>query len=101
MPVRNYGFIVKAPGYDADSYHAVIANPLFRTEVVCVETLPDAQRTAARMVTSGVDAIELCGGFSEEDAQALIDALATDVPIGRVTFPALEHAKLTVLLQKT
>ena len=100
MSISSYGFIIKAPGYSPANHRSVIENPQFRSEVVCVSTLDQAEAAARAMAAAGIEVIELCGGFGEQAMQALVDALGTDVPVGYVTFAAGEFGKLQRLMQR-
>ena len=41
--------------------------------------------------------IELCGGYGEEGAQKIIEAVDGKIPVGYVTYPASEIPKLSIL----
>jgi hypothetical protein len=98
VSIRNYGFIVKGPGYDPTLDRSIIENPMFRTEVVCVSSVTDAVEIARKMAASGVEVIELCGGFGESGMNEVVAALDLDVPVGYVTFSKAENDKLVKLL---
>jgi len=95
MPIKRYGFIVLAPGYRPDEHTAIIENPAFRTEVVCVASVAEAISVAHRFDAAGMDVIELCGGFGEAGMAEVTQALNSDTPVGYVEFTAAEHEKLT------
>lgn len=100
MSLTRYGFIVKAPGYQSDTHHAVIETPQFRTQVVCVSSVAEAQHVARQMIANGIELIELCGGFGQEGMAELVAALNTEIPVGYVTFAEQENTKLLKYLKR-
>lgn len=99
MPLSSYGFIIKAPGYDPATHQATLESAAFRTRVVCVSTDSQAREEALRMIEAGVQVIELCGGFTGEEAASLTEAVQGRVPVGHVHFAPPERALLTALLE--
>ncbi|MCG7533528.1 DUF6506 family protein [Pseudoalteromonas sp. OOF1S-7] len=97
--IKRYGFIVKADGYDHLRDSADLNVPEFSTQVVGVSSDEEAIVVAKEMIGSGVQVIELCGGFGADSAGYIINSLATDVPIGYVTFSYQEEKKLEQLMK--
>ena len=100
MTFVHYGFIVLAPDYKAQQQCACLDNGLFKTEIVGVSSVEEAIEASRKLISAGVQLIELCGGFGEENANRLIAALDTDTPIGFVGFSSREMEKLNHLLHE-
>ncbi|WP_440886771.1 DUF6506 family protein [Vibrio sp. WZ-1] len=96
--IQRYGFIVKAGGYDSRSDSTILDTLGFSTQVVGVGSDEQAILVAKRMIDSGIQVIELCGGFGSESAQHIISSLDSNVPVGYVTFSDEESAKLEQML---
>ena len=62
--------------------------------MVGVETVDQACDAAKELVKSGVQMIELCGGFDEEAVQRVIDAIDGQVPVGAAAYSEAEQAKV-------
>lgn len=101
MRLTHYGFLVMAPDYEPSQQNARLENPLFKTEIRGVSSLPQAIDAATSLINEGVQLIELCGGFSVEQAEELIATLDTHIPIGHVRFGESEGRKLTQLMSGT
>ncbi|WP_199611441.1 DUF6506 family protein [Flocculibacter collagenilyticus] len=99
MKLNHYGFIVLAPDYQPNQQQAQLKNEVFHTEIVGVSSVEHAIDEAKKMIERGTQLIELCGGFGEDKANQVINALDTHVPIGYVGFSANENTKLTRLLE--
>lgn len=99
MQLRNYGFIVKAPQYLPSKHTAVLESPVFRTIVVGVDSLDAACEAAKALVAEGVQLIELCGGFDEQESRAVIAAIQGAVPVGCIAYFPEEAHKLEQFLQ--
>ena len=92
--LQRYGFIVKAPGYDAKNANQTMVTKGFITKMVGVSSDDEAMVVAKEMIADGIEVIELCGGFGEQSAQKIIAALDSNVPIGYVCFSESENRKL-------
>lgn len=57
-----------------------------RTTLVPVPDESDAAGVAVELVDDGVQLIELCGGFTVQDAARVIEAVNGRAPVGHVTF---------------
>ncbi|MBW8184311.1 DUF6506 family protein [Shewanella nanhaiensis] len=98
MTLSNYGFIVLAKEYQPTQNSSVIENKYFKTQVVGVSTVEQAITVCRELIEEGVQVIELCGGFGEENASKIINSLDSQTPIGFVGFSVSETQKLTKLL---
>ena len=92
--IKVYGFIVKGPGYRRERDRAVLDSGAFATTVVGVENVDGACAAATTMVSAGIEVIELCGGFSHDEEETVIEAIGGRVPVGRVRFMEKEERKL-------
>lgn len=69
--IFRYGFIVKGPGYFPDKHTAEISSEAFSTRVVGVSDYLSAILVAQQLVADGIQLIELCGGFTQSEADTL------------------------------
>lgn len=92
--LKNFAFIVKAPGYLAEIHHAELVSDDFSTHVIGVFNLGEAIRSAKKLIEDGVQLIELCGGFSEDDAAVLRLQTGHQVPVGVVVYSPRQAAEL-------
>jgi hypothetical protein len=99
MPLSRYAFIVKAPGYSPNDHSAEVSSQQFSTKVVGVSNLSSAIQVARRLVASGVQLIELCGGFGEDEAQHLRVQIEFKVPVGVVTYSKEQTDELDRILK--
>jgi len=94
MALERYGFIVKAADLEFFKHHARIATENFNMSISGVSSVDEAMLVAQEMITKGVQLIELCGGFSLEDAQRVRDAINDHIPVGVVQYTEEERARL-------
>ncbi|PMN89820.1 DUF6506 family protein [Enterovibrio norvegicus] len=99
--IKKYGFIVKGENYAPETHHNSLDSGFFFTKVVGVSTDEEAILVAREFVQSGIEVIELCGGFGKESAEHLIAEVNTHVPIGYVIFNETEQQKLTSFLSSS
>ncbi|USD33781.1 MULTISPECIES: DUF6506 family protein [Vibrio] len=97
--IKRYGFIIKAESYSHVRDSTDLNAPEFSTHVVGVSSDDEAIVVAKAMIESGIQVIELCGGFGADSASYIIESLDTNVPIGYVTFSDQETNKLEQLLK--
>jgi DNA-binding LacI/PurR family transcriptional regulator len=95
--LSRFAFIVKAPGYSPTEHAAELASKDFSTHIVGVATFPSAVEAAKVLVANGVQLIELCGGFSEDEARDLRLQIADSVPVGVVTYTTEQAEELARL----
>ncbi len=86
MSQTNYAFVIKAPGYEMATHHATLESPEFRTRVVGVTSLAGALAAVDRLVEGGVEIIELCGGFSPDEAAEIRGRAGPAVSVGLVVY---------------
>jgi hypothetical protein len=97
MPLSKFGFIIKAPGYAPAVHTAQLDSPLFSTRIVGVSDVSAAFAALTQMVNDGVQLVELCGGFSAEEAARLRKHISDAIPIGVITYTPEQEARLTAL----
>ena len=98
MELKRYGFILKGPGYDPEEHRAVLDSGTFRTQVVGVSSTEQACLAAGHLADQGVQILELCGGFDQEAAARVLEALGGRIPLGRVGFDPEEARKVAAFL---
>ena len=94
MALQRYGFIVKSADLEMFKHHARLQSDNFDMSVAGVSDVSQACLVAQEMITKGVQLIEMCGGFSGEDAQAVRDAINDHIPVGYVQYTAEERDRL-------
>jgi uncharacterized membrane protein YjjB (DUF3815 family) len=99
MPLTRFAFIIKAPGYVAHQHTATLSSAQFNTQVVGVADMLSAIQAAQQLIQTGVQLIELCGGFSEQEAAQLRQAIDHQVPVGVVVYSAEQTAALAQIFQ--
>jgi hypothetical protein len=92
--MQRFGFIVRGPGYVPAQHRAVLDSGQFATLVVGVSSIEAATQASREMVAAGVQLIELCGGFSADDADAVRRAVL-GTPVGRVSYSPHEEEELS------
>jgi hypothetical protein len=97
MPLTQFAMIIKGPGYDPAVHHASLASPNFSTTVVCVSSFEQAISVANELTKNGIQLIELCGGFTPEQASAIHHSIKTRVPVGVVRYSFEEQQHLAQL----
>lgn len=83
-----YAFIVKAPGYSLGNQNTSVESPEFKTNIVGVKDLAEACKAAEDLVKAGVQVIDLCCGFNEEDAKEVYNKVngVIKVSVAGITF---------------
>jgi len=94
MHLTNYAFMVIGPGLTPEANIIETSSPLFKATMVGVETVGQACDAAKELVKSGVQMIELCGGFDGEAVQRVIDAIGGQVPVGAAAYSESEQSKV-------
>lgn len=94
MPLQRYGFIVKSNDLEMFKHHARLHSENFDMSIAGVSDVAQAELVAQEMITKGIQLIELCGGFSGEDAQRIRDAINDHIPVGYVQYTDDERARL-------
>lgn len=86
MALTKFGFIVTGTGLRPQEHRATISSGAFEGLFVGVETAADGPDVAREMVDSGIELIELCGGFGPRGTAAVIEAIDGAVPVGSVGY---------------
>lgn len=82
MPQFQYGYIIKAPGYNLDEKSTQLESDAFKSRIVGVGSVEEACQAARELVANGVTLLELCSGFKRDDAKLIHDAVEGRVKIG-------------------
>lgn len=94
MALQRYGFIVKSPELNLFTNHSQVSTDNFNMMLCGVPDGEHATYAAQEMLTKDVQLIELCGAFSEEEAQAVRDAINDMVPVGFVQYTDEERQRI-------
>ena len=97
MTLSRFAMIIKGPGYDPSVHREEITSPQFSTTIVCVSSLEQAELAAQDLVDQGIQLIELCGGFSPDQASHLQISINSQIPIGVVRYTEEEQLELSKL----
>jgi len=97
MPLTRFAMIVKGPGYQPQIHSSVLASVAFSTTVTCVSSLEQALTVARGLLQDGVQLIELCGGFSPDEAEQVHASIGGGVPVGVVRYSEVEQAHLSAM----
>jgi hypothetical protein len=97
MPLTDFAFVIKAPGYSPAAHSAKLESALFSSRVVGVSDVSAAFAVLTQMVNDGVQLVELCGGFSAQEAERLREHIGEAIPIGLVTYTPEQEARLATL----
>ncbi|MFG2896368.1 DUF6506 family protein [Streptomyces zaomyceticus] len=84
MALTHWGFIYTADGSAAGGDVSVVDTGMCRSVFVGVEKPEESIEAARRLVSEGVQLIELCGGFGPVWAGRVIEAIDGAVPVGMV-----------------
>jgi hypothetical protein len=86
-------FIFVAPGADPDRDRSVVNTPEVELTVVGASDYAGAEKAAVQLVSEGIVAIELCGGFGHAGTARIVKAVEGKAAVGVVRFdnhPGLE-----------
>ncbi|MGW2275373.1 DUF6506 family protein [Streptomyces yangpuensis] len=86
MALTHWGFIYTADGSAAGGDVSVVDTGMCRSVFVGVEKPEESIEAARRLVSEGVQLIELCGGFGPVWAGRVIEAINGAVPVGAVGY---------------
>lgn len=89
--------IIKGPGYEPVIHRAFLNSAEFSTTVVCVCSVEQATSAAVDLRQQGIQLIELCGGFTPDQAAAIHLAVDRQVPVGVVRYTLEEQQHLAQL----
>jgi hypothetical protein len=86
MALRNWAFIYTADGHPPEGTFTVVDTGSCRTVLLGVPDVDSGVRLAPRLVSEGVQMIELCGGFGPVGTARLLNAIQFRVPVGVVNY---------------
>ncbi|MEU7256473.1 DUF6506 family protein [Streptomyces rimosus] len=86
MALTHFGFIYTAPGSTAGGDVSVVDTGECRSVLVGVPKPEEGIEVARRLVSEGVQLIELCGGFGPVWTGRIIEAIGGAVPVGAVGY---------------
>ncbi len=79
-------FIFIAQEADPAQHTAIVKTPEVEVTTLAVASYAEAERVAKDLVTAGIVAIELCGGFGAEGVAQVKRAVAGQAAVGVVRF---------------
>jgi len=79
-------FIFLAPQADPTKHQADIETPEVTLLIRGVQDYEEAVKVAKQLVTEGVQALELCGGFGHIGTAKIVEAVEHKIPVGTVRF---------------
>lgn len=97
MTLKQFAMIIKGPGYEPAVHRAHLNSSEFSTTVVCVSSFDEAVSVAVELHEQGIQLIELCGGFTPDQASAIHGAMAMRIPVGVVRYDPKEQQQLAQL----
>ncbi len=86
MGILKAAFIFLAPGSDPIAQRCVVSTPNVELYVVPVVNYKQACIIAKDLVSEGISAIELCGGFGHIGTYMVANAVGQKIPVGVVRF---------------
>lgn len=92
-----YVFLMKAPGYGEDVRVADLSNPKFHAKIIYSSSFDQLLKACALEVSDGAQVVELCGGFTNEEADNAQNLLGSTAAVGHVRFNEAGLAKLAQL----
>ena len=92
-----YVFLVKARGYGHDVRIADLSNPDFRAKIICSSSFEQLLAACSSEISEGAQVVELCGGFTNKEADNVKKLLGSMVAVGHVQFNEAGLAKLAQL----
>ncbi len=95
-----FAYIFKS-GQEGIVHQASIQSGSSAFEVYSVHSMEQAGELAKRLVSEGIDCIELCGAFAEAGKQQVVDTIGCDVPVGHVVYTNSEVEKHNRLFKRS
>jgi hypothetical protein len=79
-------FIFLAPDVDPKKDRQTVVTPQVELTAIAAGSYKEAEAVAVELVTEGVKAIELCGGFGNRGTARIAEAVAGKASVGVVRF---------------
>lgn len=79
-------FIFLAPDVEPQKHRATVVTPQVELTAIAARDYAEAQQVAQMLVSEGVEAIELCGGFGNKGTARIAEAVAGKAAVGVVRF---------------
>jgi len=79
-------FIFLAPDVEPQKHRATVVTPQVELTAIAARDYAEAQQVAQMLVSEGVEAIELCGGFGNIGTARIAKAVAGKAAVGVVRF---------------
>lgn len=82
--LSKYAFLVKHKSYSSDTQHAFMGSDEFTTTIVGVSNVEEAVAVTKGLMENGIQLVELCGGFTEEEKKYIKQKVKHAIPMGVV-----------------
>ena len=79
-------FIFLAPEVDPQTDRQTVSTPQVELTVVAANNYAEAEAVAVELVSQGVEAVELCGGFGNRGTGRIAESVAGKAVVGVVRF---------------
>jgi len=79
-------FIFLAPEVEPQKHRAKVATPQVELTAIAARDYTEAEQVAQMLVSEGVEAIELCGGFGNKGVARIVEAVSGKAVVGVVRF---------------
>jgi hypothetical protein len=86
MALTKFGFIVTGAGLNPAQHRMVMRSDAFEMIAVGVAQAAEGPAVARRLVSEGIQLLELCGGFGPVGTAKVLEAIQGKVPIGSVGY---------------
>ena len=96
----NWAFIFKSDGCSAKRDHTILNHCEDRLFIYGVDTVEEGIEVAKRLIAEeNCSLIELCGGFGEEGAKRIIEAIDGKICVGHIAYLPGEQEKFRAYKQ--
>jgi len=79
-------FIFLAPEAEPQKHRAKVVTPQVELTTIAARDYTEAKQVAQMLVSEGVEAIELCGGFGNKGVAGIVEAVSGKAVVGVVRF---------------
>ena len=93
--ISRYAFLVKHKSYSSRHQHAFMGTNEFSTNIVGVSHVEEAVAVSRELIQKGIQLVELCGGFTEEEKDYIKQKTGNNIPMGVVHLSSEDEALLT------
>lgn len=88
--LREYAFIVKHDSYSSINHKAELVSDVFKTKIIGVSSVKESVDVINVLIDEGIQLVELCGGFTEDEKRQIKNKIKEKLPIGLVRLDSLD-----------